>query len=32
MRIIPLTSILAAFFYIVAARSYHADRRSYART
>jgi len=30
MRIIPLTSILAAVLYIVAARSYHADRRHYA--
>jgi hypothetical protein len=30
MRIVPLTSILAAVLYIAAARSYHADRRHYA--
>jgi MFS family permease len=32
MRIVPLTSILAAFLYVVAARSYGADRRHYANT
>ncbi|HXX86519.1 MAG TPA: MFS transporter [Casimicrobiaceae bacterium] len=32
LRIVPLTSILAAVFYIVAARSYNRDRRHYANT
>jgi hypothetical protein len=30
MRIVPLTSILAAVLYIGAARSYYVDRRSHA--
>ena len=32
MRLIPLTSILAAVLYTAAARSYHRDRRHYATT
>ena len=32
MRIVPFTSILAAALYIVAGRSYYAERRHYAET